>query len=349
MRKLASIQKIIKVEPIPGADKIEVYTVLGWKVVGKKGEFKPGDLVVYFEIDSLIPYTEWSSFLWKEKDDKNKPYRLRTIKFKGQISQGLIQPLSILEGKKYESDKRESPIYEWKEGQDVTKLLGITKYEPPTPANLIGQIKGTFPSFIPKTDEIRIQTCPEVIEEFKGKEIYITNKIDGTSCTIYFNNGEFGVCSRNLELQENKDHTFWKIVERYNLKQKLIELNKNIAIQGEVYGEGIQKNPVGIKGQDIAIFNVYDINEGKYLDYPDMINIVEKLGLKTVPVEYVGIFKEDWDLNKLMEMAKGNYPNTHNIREGIVIRTTKEGYSNALKGRMSFKVINNDYLLKKGE
>jgi RNA ligase (TIGR02306 family) len=349
-RNLASVQRIVDIGPIEGADAIERVTVLGWNCVTRKGEFKLNDLVVYCEIDSLLPRAPWCEFLFKPgRDDAATNYRLKTVKLRGQVSQGLVLPLSILEGKKFESDTRENPIYEFNEGMDVTSLLGIVKYEPNIPANLAGVVKGSFPSFIPKTDETRIQAAPKLIDEFKGKLVYITTKMDGSSCTFYWNRGEFGVCSRNLELKEDENNTLWKLAKMYNIKEKLEKLDRNIGIQGEVCGEGIQKNPIGIKGHDFFVFNVYDIDTGRYLDHPRFIEVVDTLELKSVPLDYVGPFKEEWDKETILKMAEGKYPGTNNHREGIVIRAVTEFKSEALKGRSSFKCISNSYLLKGGE
>jgi len=350
MRKLASIQRIIDVQPIPGADAIEVCSVLGWKVVTRKGEFKPGILCVYIEIDSLLPRAPWNEFLWKKGDEDKPVYRLRTIKLRGQISQGLVLPISVLDGKKFPTDTRENPIYPRKEGMNVSAMLGITKYEPPIPAQLAGLVKGQFPCFIPKTDETRIQAAPEVLKELNGKMVYASVKMDGSSGTFYFNRGEFGVCSRNLEFKlEDNNNTFIKLAIQYDLENKMKALGKNIAIQGEVCGEGIQKNRLCLKGHELFVFNVYDIDKGAYLDYKDAFDIVVKLGLKSVPIMDTFAIDETFSVEKLLEMAKGNYPGTSNPREGIVIRTVNESYSASLKGRMSFKVINNEFLMKGGD
>lgn len=147
-RKLASIRKITDIQPIPDADAIEVVVVGGWKVVTKKGEFSVGDLCVYCEIDSFLPILPQYEFLRKSSYKKlstgEEGFRLRTIKLRGQVSQGLVLPISVLPGGR-----------ELFEGMDVTEVLSITKYEPPIPASLAGKVKGLFPSFLHKTDEER--------------------------------------------------------------------------------------------------------------------------------------------------------------------------------------------------
>ena len=148
MRKLASIQHIKNLEPIEGADAIEKATVLGWQVVVKKGEYKVGDLTVYIEIDSLLPETSDFEFMRKNK------FRVRTIRLRGQVSQGICFQPSIL-----------PPDFILDEDADCTEALGIVKYEPPVPAHLAGIAKGRFPGFIPKTDETRVQVLQEVLEK----------------------------------------------------------------------------------------------------------------------------------------------------------------------------------------
>lgn len=348
MRNLATIQEVLSIEPIPNADAIECVGVLGWKCVSRKGEFKKGDTVVYIEIDSLLPLAPWSNFLFKGSDIGKETYRLKTVKLRGQISQGLVLPMSILDGKKFPTDKRESPIYPFNVGMEVTGILGIIKYEPVMPAQLQGLVKGRFPCFIPKTDEIRVQAAPGVLSEIAGKEVYITTKMDGCSGTFYVNRGEFGVCSRNMEFKPECDNTFMKISKRYNLSEKMLALTRNIAIQGEVCGPSIQKNRLNLKDHELYIFNVYDIDAGKYLNVHNAWNICEQLGVKTVPIEHSETAPM-WTIEALLEKAKGKYPGTDNYKEGIVIRPVVEESSTTLKGRLSFKVINNEYLLQGGE
>lgn len=349
-RKLASIQVVHDKHGIANADAIERVDVLGWSCVAKKDEFKVGDRVVYCEIDSMLPYAPWSQFLWKKGDEGKPTYRLRTVKLRGQVSQGLVLPLSVLDGKRFPSDTRENPVYDWHEGQDVTAALGITRYEPPIPAQLAGLVKGTFPCFIPKTDEIRVQAEPGLLDEIRGKIVVITEKADGTSGTFYWNKGEFGVCSRNLELKDDGENTYWKMAKKYDLAAKLSSLTgKNMAIQAEVVGPGIQGNRYGLKEHEIKVFNVFDIDTGSYLDSAKAIEIVVGMNLPMVDTVYCGPFYPEWTVESLLEMAKGKYPGTDKHREGIVIRPAQELRSEVLEGRMSFKVINQEYLLNGGE
>jgi RNA ligase (TIGR02306 family) len=238
-RKLATIQKISKISPIENAESISVASVLGWKVVVRKDEFNEGELVVYCEIDSIMPQRPEFEFL------KDRKYRIRTIKLRGQISQGICFPPSILP---------DGTLIE--EGEDVTDILGVEKYIYQIPAHLSGIIKGEYPSFMPKTDETRIQVLQDVLTRHKGTRCYVSEKVDGSSITFYFRNGEFGVCSRNLELKESPENTIWKIARELKIEEKLREYGKNIALQGEIIGNGIQKNPLKLETTKILFFNM---------------------------------------------------------------------------------------------
>lgn len=338
MRKLASIQKIKALEQIENADAIEKATVLGWQLVVKKDEFKVGDLCVYCEIDSLMPDKPGFEFL------KPRGMRIRTVRLRGQISQGIAFPLSIL-----------PPMEQVKEDMDVTELLGITKYEPPIPACLAGKVKGKFPSFIPKTDETRVQVLQKVLDKYKGEQCYITEKLDGSSATYYIKDGEFGVCSRNLDLLEDDSNSFWKVARLLNIEEKLRSLQMNIALQGELVGEGIQDNKLKLKGQTVYFFNAFDIDQFKYLDYEAFKNLMDTLELKTVPViDTCACLHNDIDV--LVSAATRKSLINENVwAEGIVVRPIKEridlllSCENFNNGRVTFKVINPEFLLKYGE
>jgi len=325
---LATIQIITDIQSIPDADSIEVATVMGWKCVVKKDEFKIGDKCVYIGIDTIVPETPQFEFLRKAH------FRIKTIRLRKQLSQGIIFPVTIIQNQQ-----------EWIEGQDVTELIGVKKYEKQIPINLAGQIKRQFPSYVPKTDEIMLQSILPVLDEIKDKEVYITVKCDGTSVTFINYNNEIDVCSRNLSLKETENNIYWKIYHKYNLG----DIPDGFAIQGEICGTGIQKNKLGLSEQELFVFNVYNIKQGKYLGYFDMIDFCKNYNLQTVPL--IQVCKFDFTLEQLLEMAKGKYKSGQN-REGIVIRPIIECYSKiidekyGMQGRMSFKVLNNDYLEK---
>ncbi len=331
MRKLASIQRIRALDAIPEADAILKATVLGWELVVKKEEFALNDLCVYAEIDSLMPDRPEFEFL------KNRGMRIKTIRLRGQISQGICLPLSILP---------HGTVIE--EGADVTDMLGITKYDPPMPANLAGQAKGLFPSFLSKTDETRVQVLQQLLDKYADEPCYVTEKLDGSSVTYYVKDGIFGVCSRNLDLIETEDNSLWKCAKSLNIEAKLLALNKNIALQGEIIGEGIQGNKYKCKGQTVRFFNAFEIDTHRYFDFVDFVALMETLELETVPI-LERDYRLERDIPTLIEKAAGKSvlnPNTH--REGIVFRPLMERIERNF-GRVSFKAINPAFLLKYGE
>lgn len=248
-RKLASIRIITEIKPIDGADNIELAIVDGWQCVVKKGEFIVGQLCVYFEIDSFLPIKPEFEFLrkssYKKMNDK-EGFRLKTIRLRGQLSQGLVLNLDSV-GLPKDFSRPYGPDF-FENHNDITEILGIEKYESPIPAQLAGKVKGNFPSFIRKTDQERVQNIWNKVKDLK-ESFEVSIKLDGTSCTYYYNNGVFGVCSRNLEIIETEGNTLWDIAKACKIEESLREYGKNVALQGEVIGEGIQGNPENIRGQ----------------------------------------------------------------------------------------------------
>ena len=339
-RKLASVRVISNIQPIPNADKIELVTVDGWNVVvAKDVGHKVGDLVIYCEIDSFLPIREEFEFLRKSSYKKMgdvEGFRLRTVKLRGQVSQGLILPMSVL-------NPPDTNIYVTPfEGLDVTEMLDIVKYEPPIPAELAGKVKGTFPSFIPKTDEERIQNLTSEYEEWKYQskhQFYVTEKLDGSSATFYVKDGEFGVCSRNLELLETEGNTFWKVARELDLENKMKSLGKNISLQGELIGEGIQGNPYKLKGQTIRFFTGYDIDKRERIGFIHFTVMIMDMGLGYVPVlnQEFGFMLPD-TIEEMLQYAEGKSAlNPDTEREGVVVRS--------IDGSISFKAISNKFLL----
>lgn len=337
-RKLATIRRIGEILPIEGADRIELAVVDGWKVVvAKDVQHKVGDLVIYCEIDSFLPIREEFEFLRKSSYKKmgdQEGFRLRTAKMKGQISQGLILPIFVL-------NPPDTNIYVQPfEGLDVTEMLDIVKYEPPIPANLAGKVKGLFPSFLVKTDEERVQNITVEYSAlcFQSKhQFYVTEKLDGSSATFYLKNGVFGVCSRNLELLETEDNSFWKVARELKLEENLRALEKNICLQGELIGEGIQGNPYGIKGQTVRFFSVYEIDTRTRLGIKDLEDICFMIGLQTVPILESNFLLPN-TIEEMLQYAEGKSvlnPNTE--REGVVIRS--------MDTKISFKAISNKFLI----
>ena len=331
MRKLASIKKIEEIKLIEGADKICAYRVGGWWVVDSVTKYKVGDLAVYYEIDSFLPVRPQFEFLRKSSFKRMvsiEGFRLKTIKLRGQLSQGLLTPIP-------------DGIVDPKEGDDLTEALDIVKYEPPIPAQLAGKIKGTFPSFIPKTDETRIQNFETDVGFVPvGERVYVTEKLDGTSFTCYFNNGVFGVCGRNWELTETNDNSLWRMANMLELKDKLTKLGKNIAIQGELVGNGINGNLYGLTDHKLFFFTAYDIDKGRRLFFDELEWLLFRLSVPMVPVleKYGYVLPNENLVDTILKYAEGkSILNMGVDREGVVVR--------GLEREFSFKAISNTYLL----
>lgn len=337
MRKLATIRIIDDILPIPEADAIECAVIGGWKIVVRKNEYKINDLVIYCEIDSFIP-TEIAPFLTKP-DHFPKEYegikgeRLKTVKLRGQLSQGLILPIEI-------ALARCGGYVE--EDQDVTEVLGILKWEAPISAQLAGTVKGNFLTEIPKTDEERIQNLKRDLENWinLGYNWEVTEKLDGTSVTYYLDlDGNFRVCSRNLELKMYGGNTYWKVAIKEDLEKKMKE-NKleGMAIQGEIIGEGIQKNRYNLRGQFLYVYKIYDVKAGKYLNPDQRRFIIAQLGLNHVPV-ITPNFKLPETIDHILKLAEGKSEvHLHTEREGLVFKCNEID--------QSFKSISNKYLCK---
>lgn len=339
-RQLASVQRIDGKKPIEGADRIELVMIKGWQCIAKKDEFQVGDLCIYFEVDSFLPIEPEYEFLrkgcYKNVEGLGEGFRIRTIKMKGELSQGLAIPLD--EGRFYLEG--EPAII----GDDLTEELGVRKYEKPIPASLRGKAEGSFPSFIPKTDQERIQNC---FEKIKSMDMgwAATLKLDGSSMTCFVKDGEVGVCSRNihLKLEDNEGNAFVDAFNLHNLGSLLRDFHgatgRNIALQGELMGPGIQGNREGFSHLEYFIFDIWDIDEQRYL-CP-----MERLVVKNLYFPSIN-FVPHWDsyhirsgdtLEELLELA--DIPSlNHPIAEGIVLRS--------LCGKHSFKIINNKFLLK---
>eukprot|EP00826_Nyctotherus_ovalis_P000034 TRINITY_DN0_c1164_g1_i5.p1 TRINITY_DN0_c1164_g1~~TRINITY_DN0_c1164_g1_i5.p1 ORF type:complete len:367 (+),score=68.82 TRINITY_DN0_c1164_g1_i5:130-1101(+) len=318
-------------------DKQEYATVLGWKVVVQKGEFKPGDLCIYYTLMSVLDDSNPDFDVSKDKNGRVKP--IKSKKIRGVLSQGLITNLNVV--KFYGADPAKL-----KEGDDVTELLKVKKYVEQEEASVYGGSKGDdkFPRFLPKTDEERIQNMPKVLGKLADTEVVITRKEDGTSCTYVFNEGKFLICSRNkIRNSEGSAKSDWYIAmaKKFDIKNNMTAYGKNIGVQGEIVGPGIGKNRLGLKDKDFRVFNVYLIDENRYATYDECEEIRKALKLNGVPLLYRGKFGDKWNtVDKIMAYAESIEYSEGVCAEGIVVK------NNEIKNRISFKVVSNRYLLK---
>ena len=349
-RAMATIRRIDKIEPIPNADKIVLARVGGWQLVTAIANgFKEGDLVVYCEIDSWIP-TEVAPFLTKpghtpKEYNGVKGEKLRTIRLRGQISQGLLLPCSIIPNfvemmSDLEMVLGTAGAEEEIQKFDVSELLNIQKWEAPIPAQLAGTMKGNFPTQIPKTDQERIQNIHREFYEYKqeGLSFEVTEKLEGSSMTCYLIDGVFGVCSRNIDLVRDENNSFWKQAIADDIEDKMRLIGVNFALQGELVGEGIQGNIYGLKGTYFYIYDVYDITNGEYLQPHDRRRVVNAMMLNHVPVLQPDFVLENETPASLLALADGKtdlYP-ADVLREGIVFKCNEKD--------VSFKAVSNLYL-----
>ena len=334
MRSLVTIQRVKKISAIVDSDFLELAHIMGWQCVVKKGEFREGELGIYYEVDSFLPVDERYEFLrnssYRENEDNGRGFRIRTAKMRGQLSQGLLLPLDKF-----------PELKDFAEGDDVTEKLNVKKWYIPETSNPGGTIIGERPHGIPASDEVRIQSALDLLDKLNGKAYYITTKMDGTSGIVYYIDGKIGCCSRNKEIKDEEDALYWLPVYSYGLKEKLKGLGKNLVITGEICGPGIQKNKLRMSKIEWFVFDVKDWDSQKYLSYEDSCQICRELGLSMVPLEEKGD-SFNYTLDELLEKAKGKYPSGLD-KEGIVVRDLLAPKA------VSFKVLNNDALLKEKE
>lgn len=333
--KLASIETIKKIREHSNADSLEICEVLGWQTIVKKGIHKEGDKVVFITIDTIVPNNNLFGFL-VDKKNPDKQIRIKNIKLRGEYSSGLVIPITDFDNQ----------IQSLQVGDDVTELLGITKYIKEIPANLSGDNEGDFPSHLaPKTDEDNGLNDPSLVEEVfnSDNEVTITSKIDGSSCTLVVEDGKLvKVCSRNLSKKETDNSTFWNAAKKLKFPD-----GWNGIIQGEIAGNGIQKNQLKLEGITLFVFQISQ--NGVYMTYDEMKDFCENtLECNVVPLLAKLRVKETirlWinPLAKLQEYAdKQKYPSGLDA-EGIVVRPSNYIRSRNSRRPLGFKLINRNY------
>ena len=352
---LASVQKVLSITKHPNADTLSICTVLGWQCIIKLDQFKENDLVGYIMIDTVVPEKDEFEFL------RDKKFRVRTIKLRGELSQGLVIPLP--EGK-------------WKEGDDLTDIIGVKKYEKPDnnpiretkpkrPTKFWPRLKydfkyhylyrwfpklrpktrSIFPKhLVPITDEERIQNIPKVLEQYKGKDFIASYKLDGSSITIiheknFLRKSVYRICSRRFELHD-KNNDWYKVFDSSNFKQHIDLLvryfdTNNIIVQGEAIGS-FNGNHHNLKSNEIRLFNIYV--DGKRINQKDFIDICETHHIPHCPKYWEG--KLNFTLPEILQFAQIPDPINPKVPvEGLVFRCCDDS-------NISWKVVNNKYLLK---
>ena len=325
-RKLASIQRVWDIIPIEGADNIELIRVMGWQCVAKKGEFKKYDLACYIEIDSVVPKEdERFAFL------ASTNWKVKTKRMLKQLSQGVALPLSQLGWTELDVTLEE----------DVTDKLGIKLFENYESFNAT-EAKGGLPGFLRKSDQERIQNLSDRTFQDYSKMLWqVDEKIEGASGTFFIRDGEYFACSRNLVMRLIEGSRWKHLTEKYDLENKLRSLNRNIAIQAETIGPGIQGNYYNLKSYEMRIFDVFDIDAQRFLNSSERYDILEKIDLMHIHVPIIqkefsfdGMTKDD-----MLSMADGLSSLCNKKREGLVWKCTTNG-------DYHFKTVSNLYLLK---
>ena len=325
--KLATFEIITEIQSIPGADRIDLARVQGWQSVIKKGEYKVGDKVIFVPIDTVMQPQDWNKFLW-DKNNPQNPIRVKTVKLKGAVSQGIIFPTTITDCSVEDS---------------LPVVLHIHKYEKPVPAHLSGMVKGDFPThLISRTDEDNLKSNINVLDELKKAAfVEATLKLDGTSATFIKDQfGEFHVCSRNLELKETESNAHWQMAKKYNIKDIL---NNSECVQGEICGPGIQGNPLGLSELTFFVFNFKKDN--KWCSYQHLESVLPT-------VQTITTWTQE-EFNDLTIDDLQNFVNTHMYvqsnkpAEGLVFRGFDENkqyvYSPTLQKMLSVKIINQNF------
>lgn len=338
MEKLATIEIIHSIQPHPNpeVERLEVAKIKEWPVVIPKGHFANGQMVVFIQIDSIVPDIPEFEFMRRQK------FRVWNAKFKGAPSQGLVCPLSIIP-----SDRADAEGYDLYEGSDFTEILGVTKYEKPLDLSIRGDAVGGFPTHLVSiTDEENLLNNPQTLDEFRGQECYLTVKADGSSMTVIYDGEKVRVCSRRLEQKEGSG--FWLFAEAFGLPDKLRAMKKSIAIQAEACGGKIQGNPMGLSLPSFFVFNVKEIDTGKWYGYYELVNFCS--GLQIPMVQIINepfIFDDTWTIARLQEIANGVVYKTAKGEtrrgEGIVLRPTTPKFSAVLGHTLSVKILNQEY------
>lgn len=330
--KLATIEIIKSLKKHPNADKLEVAQVLGWQTVVQSGIHKEGDKVVFIVIDTIIPRYHWSDFL-ADKKNPDKPIRLKMIKLRGEHSAGIIVPLNQFNGS---FDALEV-------GSDVTELLGVEKYIKELPANLGGENIGDFPTHVvSKTDEDNGLSDLKLVEEVIKRPVTITQKLDGSSCTVVVEDGVITqVCSRNLSKKETEKSPFWNAAKKLSMLPGFTGV-----IQGELCGPGIQQNTLRLPEPELFVFQIKK-QDGNYMNYQEMKGFCNvELKCNVVPfiteTSFVGC-DVDTAIVKLQELADQQVLPNKNPAEGIVVRPKEYLRSYESRRPLGFKIINRNY------
>jgi len=394
------VVEIDAIEEHPNADAIELARIGGYVSIVKKESFKEGDLAVYIPEGAVVP--EWlirKLGLWDEKNEKgkfagSKGNRVKAVKLRGIVSQGVLYPVSYIDASNtFTSQEMVDQPYVQGEDErigkaveifsDVTEFLGITKYEPPIPVHMAGEVCNLH-GYTLGYDIENIQKYPGILQE--GEEVVITEKLHGTWCCIGFNNnhdmgnevygGDVIITSKGMSdkglafkwNEANKDNLYVRAFKTMFLEQEgVLEHFRRVVrdkwcpfdmenyhqdpiyLLGEIFGTGVQDLQYGEKKPAFRGFDIYlgSPGQGRYLDYVEKKEIFSDLNIPMVPILYRG----PWDEKVAIQYRDGKETVSGKetcIREGIVITPEKERREIAL-GRVTLKWVSPDYLLRRSK
>ena len=341
-RKLASIEKITKIEPIKDADQIELVEILGWHVIVRKEEnYKVGDLVVYIEYDSVIPQRPEFEFLRSCCYSKRfKGFRIRNRKLRGVFSEGIVFKIATVKALDI------LPANKIKQGLDVSDIIGIRKYDTELyrsvdkkvlnpvakymmrykwfrKLRLVERPRYAYPEGMEKANENNIQVVFNKLGHYDGL-FYKSSKIEGQAASYLIHKKKFKVFSHNQGYPKTNNN-WWNIAVKYDIENKMKEFMKlhklkSLFIQGEIAGLGIQRNIYKFNDLEFFIYDVGTLENGKF-EYDNIQMFCDTVDLKSVPILEINTpLLETSDA--IVKDADGqSVLNKDVLREGVVWRS----------------------------
>ncbi len=357
----------LKIEEHPNADLLEIACVGDYKSIVMKGQFKTGDLGVYIPEQAICPAWLVEELGLGGKLAGKANNRVKAIKLRGVLSQGLIYPVVPENNWQNPHIVTELGLFVADEGDDVTELLGITKYEPVIPASMSGEVEGASGCTI-KYDIENIKKYPDVL--IPGEMISITEKLHGTWCCFgshpdapYVVSSKglsargliFQINTKNTErnlyvrtLEETRDEDGYNLIDRTHFLLNEITGKPMLPfyLLCEIFGKGVQDLHYGLQKPSFRIFDIYigEPGHGRYMDVGELMDFLYDLGAEMVPLLYTGSYS-----NEIIEEFTSGKDSIggFNVREGVVIKPTIERRHDEL-GRVILKSVSEDYLLRKG-
>lgn len=359
----------LTIEEHPNADALELARVGDYRSIVRKGQFKTGDLGVYIPEAAVLP--EWliERLGLVGKLAGKKKNRVKAVKLRSILSQGLIYPVYVdgISGDHYVAGELECDREYVNEGSVVTEFLGITKYEPPIPVHMSGEVFNAHGMTL-KYDIENFKRYPDVLEE--GEDVIMTEKLHGTWCCFGYHPDaphhiitSKGLSDKGLAFKLNEqntnnlyiraldgtapgpDGTGGNVLDRAH---DFFGYDQPFYVLGEVFGQGVQDLHYGATSPQFRVFDIYigEPGQGRYVDADQIQSICTALGVQMVPTIYVGPFSKE-AMERLTNGKETVSGSEANIREGVVIKPKEERYDTEL-GRVILKSVSEAYLLRKG-